>query len=426
MNGSKATPVKLPSLLDTDLYKLTMQQAVLKHYPNAQVTYRFTNRSEEMQFTQAAVERIRAGIQHLASLRLSQDELDWLKTACPYFQSEYIEFLNSFQLRPKDQVEVRWVATGSEETGSEAKGSLEVNVRGLWSNVILYEVPVMAIISETYFQTMDLDWNPDGQQELAREKAMKLMQKGISFSEFGTRRRRSLATHEQVIAGLLEAQKQVEGTPNCGRVLGTSNVMLAKKFGFQPVGTVAHEWTMAIAAIEGYEHSNLRALQQWDSEYQPPTFTPQQPSANLTIALTDTFSTRVFWDDLLSCDEGVEILRRWRGVRQDSGDPRAFVLRAIDVYRQIGVNPREKVVIFSDGLNVDKCLALQTFAQQAGIQAGFGVGTYFTNDFNKKSNASEKSPALNIVIKINSINGHPTVKISDELTKNTGDQEEIA
>ncbi|WFD44274.1 nicotinate phosphoribosyltransferase [Malassezia psittaci] len=383
MAESNTVPVKLPSLLDTDLYKLTMQQAVLKHYPTAQVT---------------------------CSLRLSQDELDWLKTACPYFQSEYIEFLNSFQLNPADEVDVRWIAKGSDETGSEAKGSLEVNVRGLWSNVILYEVPVMAIISETYFRTMDLDWNPDGQRELAREKGMALMQKGILFSEFGTRRRRSLAAHEQVIAGLLEAQNQVQGTPNYGRVLGTSNVMLAKKFGLQPVGTVAHEWTMAIAAIEGYEHSNLRALQQWDAEYQPPTFTPHQPSANLTIALTDTFSTKVFWDDLLSCDQGIEILRRWRGVRQDSGDPKAFVLRAIDVYKRIGVDPSEKL----------------TFAQQSGIQAGFGVGTFLTNDFDKKSNPSEKSRALNIVIKMNSINGHPTVKISDELTKNTGDREEIA
>ena len=106
---------------------------------------------------------------------------------------------------------------------------------------------------------------------------------------------------------------------------------------------------MAIAALKGYAHSNSLALQLWDEVYQPPAFTPQHPADNLTIALTDTFSTRVFWDDLLSSDAGVEMLRRWRGVRQDSGDSESFVRHAVDVYRRIGTDPTSKVVIFSDG-----------------------------------------------------------------------------
>lgn len=310
--------------------------------------------------------------------------------------------------------------------GDGSWGGLEILIVGKWLHVILYEVPVMAIVSETYFQTVDTDWRPDGQQARAAEKAHTLLTQGVMLSEFGTRRRRSLKTHEAVIAGLLDAHRALAETPGAGRLLGTSNLYLARQFQLAAVGTVAHEWTMAIAAIHGYEHSNLRALELWDAVYQPPAFTPTRPNDNLTIALTDTFSTRVFWDDLLASEHGVEMLRRWRGVRQDSGDARMFVRHALDVYRRIGVDPGEKLVIFSDGLNVPKCLALQAYAQEAGIRAGFGVGTNLTNDFDKASRPTEKSRALNMVLKLDSINGHPTVKISDELTKNTGDADEIA
>lgn len=285
----------------------------------------------------------RTAYAELGTLRLSAEEEAWLREACPYFQEKYLAFLRDFQLRPADEVDVRFVPTDGEY------GQLEVLIRGAWASVILYEVPVMAIISETYFQTVDRDWTAAGQRERAADKARKLLQHGVMLSEFGTRRRRSLATHVEVMRGLLDAQEEVGQAPGAGRILGTSNIYLAKLFGVAPVGTVAHEWTMAIAAIHGYEHSNLRALELWDAVYQPPAFTPTRPGDDLTIALTDTFSTRVFWDDLLSSEPGKEILRRWRGVRQDSGDSRVFVRHAIDVYRSIGVDPAKKLVIFSDG-----------------------------------------------------------------------------
>lgn len=285
----------------------------------------------------------------LGTLRISAEEEAWLREACPYFQEKYLAFLRDFQLRPADEVDVRFVPTDGEY------GQLEVLIQGAWASVILYEVPVMAIISETYFQTVDRDWTAAGQRERAADKARKLLQHGVMLSEFGTRRRRSLATHVEVMHGLLDAQKEVGDAPGAGRILGTSNIYLAKQFGVAPVGTVAHEWTMAIAAIHGYEHSNLRALQLWDAVYQPPAFTPARPVDDLTIALTDTFSTRVFWDDLLSSESGKEILRRWRGVRQDSGDSRVFVRHALDVYRSIGVDPAKKLVIFSDGTSMSLC-----------------------------------------------------------------------
>lgn len=293
--------------------------------------------------------------------------------------------------------------------------------------MILYEVPLMAIISETYFLMCETDWTLEGQRERAYEKGMDMLSQGIMLSEFGTRRRRSLATQVAVLEGLVQANKDIQasGNPNAGRLLGTSNVYLAKQFGLVPSGTIAHEWTMAIAAMQGYKRSNVHALELWDQVYQPPAFTPQKPSDDLTVALTDTFSTKVFWDDLLSDERGREILKRWRGLRQDSGDSATFVQHALDMYRKIGVDPSTKLVIFSDGLNVRRCLDLQRMAKDVGIRAGFGVGTNLTNDFRRVSNG-EPSRALNMVIKLNSVNGNQAVKISDDLTKNTGDPHEVA
>ena len=296
----------------------------------------------------------------------------------------------------------------------------------------MYEVPLMAIISECYFVHVDTDWHMDDQLVRAQRKGEELLRGGVMLSEFGTRRRRSFEGQKLVMQGLIAASAAVGTDPPHGRLLGTSNVHFARVFNILPVGTIAHEWTMGIAGLSGYSGVNRRALQLWDAVYQPPAFVPQRPADDLTIALTDTFSTRVFWDDLLADDSGVEILRRWRGLRQDSGDSRAFVQRAVDTYRKIGVDPSDKLVVFSDGaspltgLDVQRCLELLEYSRSAGIRAGFGVGTHLTNDFCKRSDPSKPSRALNMVIKLDSINGHPTVKISDELTKNTGDPDEVA
>lgn len=319
--------------------------------------------------------------------------------------------------------------TPQNDTGSGSDlGDLSLEIRGAWVSAILYEVPVMAIVSETYFRHDVRDWTNDGQFELARAKGRELLTQGIALSEFGTRRRRSYATHAAVIEGLVAAQREMEAAPapGHGRFLGTSNVLLAKQYGLRPVGTIAHEWTMAIAVLRGYARSNYNALHLWDEVYQPPAFTPANPSEDLTIALTDTFSTKVFWDDLLSDDAGREILRRWRGVRQDSGDSKAFVRHAHDVYDRMGIDPHKKLVIFSDSLNVPRCLDLASYSRELGIGSGFGVGTNFTNDFHYASDPNKRSKALNIVLKLDSINGRHAVKISDELTKNTGDPHEVA
>ncbi|EPQ26703.1 uncharacterized protein PFL1_05682 [Pseudozyma flocculosa PF-1] len=436
VNGTGNTPVR--SLLDTDLYKLTMQQAVLRHYPDSHVAYKFTNRSKDMRFTRQCVDRINVYIQALSDLRLTADERSWLQAKCPFLQPKYLEYLSGYRFRPSEQVKATFVPSNDDPEA----GELSLLVEGRWCEVILYEVPLMAIVSESYFETVDQAWDLQGQHTQAFNKARLLCSNGIRFSEFGSRRRRSYATHKTCVQGLIagEATALASNPAKPGKLLGTSNVHFAHLFDLAPVGTVAHEWTMAVAALEGYEHSNLLAQQKWDAVYSPPNFVASTPAHDLTIALTDTFSTRVFFDDLLSSEAGREIARRWRGLRQDSGDSKAFARKAVEVYEQLGVDPKRKLVMFSDSLDVDRCIDLARYADDIGIGHGFGVGTNFTNDFRRLASPSdrcdgadvegeprqgEKSPALNIVIKLDQIDNRPAVKISDDLSKNCGDPDEV-
>ena len=384
-------------------------------------------------------------VKGLSHLQLTNAESGWLKTTCPYLRSDYLSFLSSFRLKPNEQVNIDLVLDDSEEWGD-----LDIRIKGKWVDVILYEVPLMAIISEVYFTCIDTRWNMRGQRALAKGKGRKLVEAGIKYSEFGTRRRRSYAIHRMVLEGLLQGEKEAlesastgsSSSSSLGKLTGTSNVHFAHVFGLNPVGTVAHEWTMGIAAQEGYKGANLKSLEMWDDIYSPPNFIATTPAHDLTIALTDTFSTRVFWDELLVSNSGRDIAKRWRGLRQDSGDSKLFAKRAKKIYEQLEVDPNSKVIIYSDALDVKKCIDLAEFSKQLGIGAAFGVGTHLTNDFaqtkeeggiegnvddDSSADSSHGTPskALNMVIKLHSINGRSAVKISDELTKNTGDKDEI-
>lgn len=422
-DGPETPPIR--SILDTDLYKLTMQQAVLRHYPHTRVAYKFTNRSAStMKFTRTAIERIRAHISSLSSLQLTPEERSWLEKTCPYLRSDYLDYLEKYRFQPQQQVKVEFVPSSTDAEGVEW-GDLSLIVQGVWAEVIFYEVPLMAIVSQVYFSTVDTKWSLERQFEQAKSKAEKLTSNGIRYSEFGTRRRRSYQTHKIVLEGLIAGDSSACSSSGNGKLLGTSNVHFAHIYDLVPIGTVAHEWTMAIAALTGYTHSNLKALQLWDSLYSPPDFIPNSPNHDLTIALTDTFSTEVFWSDLLTHPSGIKIAKRWRGLRQDSGDSRAFAQKALSAYKSIGVDPSTKVVIYSDGLNVDRCIDLAQYSKEIGIGAGFGIGTSFTNDF-KVQGTEEKSKALNIVIKLDSVEDRAVVKISDDLTKNTGDPAQVA
>lgn len=283
---------------------------------------------------------------------------------------------------------------------------------------------------------MDTDWNYDGQEEKAYGKGMRLLEAGCVVSEFGTRRRRDYHTQALVFRGLVKASKdaQKQGLP--GKLSGTSNVHLAMRFNLPPVGTVAHEWFMGIAAITNdYQNATEEALRRWVGCF---------GEGVLGIALTDTFGTPEFLKafskpiqylpdtpNIPLLDEGTRpttsprtYAEVYAGVRQDSGDPANFVKLMRDFYERQGIKDK-KTIVFSDSLDIDKCIEYKRISEEQGFQPTFGVGTFLTNDFTQLS-TGKKSVPLNIVIKLSSAAGNPAIKISDNIGKNTGDSSKVA
>ncbi|KYK57561.1 polyketide synthase [Drechmeria coniospora] len=430
-NSSSPLPEGVISFLDTDLYKLTMQCAVYQFFRNVPVSYAFTNRTPEKRLSRAAFRWLDEQIQKLGNISLSVDEFKFLQTHCHYLTPEYLEYLKEFRLRPREQVKATFTPIGHDTGADSDLGDFHVDIRGTWSGTILYEIPILALTSEAYFRFIDTDWNYNGQEEQAFAKGMKLLEAGCVTSEFGTRRRRDYHTQALVFRGLVRASKEAAAKGFPGKLSGTSNVHLAMRFGIPPVGTVAHEWFMGTAAIiDDYKTATEEALRHWVSCF----------GSNLAIALTDTFGTREFLRAFslpirpLKGSVTAETFQKpdgsmmtyaemFTGVRQDSGDPEEYAKLMKAYYDKEGIKSK-KVIVFSDSLNIERCLEYKKISDELGFQPTFGVGTYLTNDFiNLKT--GKKSTPLNIVIKLSSAAGRPAIKIrqaNDNAGKNTGDK----
>lgn len=420
-----ATPEGIFSLLDTDLYKLTMQCAILRFFPKISVAYRLTNRTPHMRLTRGAFKWLQTQTQRLGGIRLTTEELEWLRKTCPYLKDDYLDYLKQFRMDPKKHINLSFAPSSEAESVAEEDdvvGDVALGIKGLWIETILYEIPLLALISEAYFKFVDKDWNHEGQIHNAKQKGLRLLENGCIFSEFGSRRRRDYRTHDMVIQGLSEAQKESasNGKNWNGKFTGSSNVHFAMKYGVLPIGTVAHEWFMGIAAIDDdYSGANEKAMQYWTQTF---------GRGVLAIALTDTFGTRSFLEaftkpapksnEASKADEQT-FAQVFTGVRQDSGDPMEYLNIMKDFYHRQGITDK-KVIVYSDSLNVDKCIQYKDATIAAGLTPSFGVGTFFTNDFMHESKA-EKSLPLNIVIKLSEANARPAVKLSDNQGKNMGD-----
>ncbi|KAG8213192.1 Quinolinate phosphoribosyl transferase [Butyriboletus roseoflavus] len=411
------------SLLDTDLYKFAMQQAIVQHFPETQALYRFTHRDPDVLFPRRCTDLLHKSIQRMSPrligsgvMKIHQDfgicsltteEKNWLANTCPYFSEGYLEYLSTFQFDPA-QISIRFMPVSDD--GELEVGRIEIEASGLWRESILWEVPVMACLSELYFLVGATDWSYEGQKESASAKAQTLLQAECSFSEFGTRRRRSFHVQDLVIATLKQEADRSSGR---GAFFGTSNAYFAKKYGIHPVGTIAHEWFMGVAALKGYEGANAKALVLWEETY----------SNNLFVALTDTFSTKVFFQEFANDPARAQ---KWTGLRQDSGSPFEFAPAAKAMYESMGIDIRTKTIVYSDALTLDKVLQLKKQCDDIGFRCSFGIGTFLTNDFKTKSSGyTEKSRALNMVIKLAKVDDRDCVKISDDLTKNTGDKASV-
>lgn len=377
----------IQSLFDNDLYKFTMQQAVLRLYPEAETEYRFTNRGKAP-FPPGTGDLVQDQINAMATLSLTEKQRAWIETACPYFETEYLAYLSGYRFEPG---EVSLVQDGPE---------LSLTIRGPWHRTILWEVPLMALISEIYFSlTVPDTLSRDDIRQRNRSKARRLARTGAAFADFGTRRRFSFENHDHLIADILS----VDGHT----MTGTSNVHLARKWDLPPIGTMAHEWIMFHSALGGYSAANAQALDAWKKIY---------PEA-LGIALTDTYTTEVFLNSFTPSRA-----EQFAGVRQDSGDPYAFVRKMADHYRRMGIDPGTKTIVFSDGLDVDTAAAIHRACRGKVLDA-YGIGTHLTNDIGPEP--------LNMVIKMAACRPDAgstwkkTVKLSDDIGKHTGDRDEI-
>lgn len=378
--------INLPSILDNDFYKFTMQHAVIKLFPYAKARYAFINRGKH-EFPQGFSKKLAEAINALKNLKLTADEKDFLLKTCPYFDATYLDFLEGYRYNPN---EVTITQNGSD---------LEVTIEGMWYRTILWEVPIMALISELYYQTTNQAPESD---TLIADKALQKMNLyndlQINIAEFGTRRRHSFHTHDLVVKTLTE-----QGKPG---FVGTSNVYLAMKHKTKPIGTHAHEWFMFHAAKYGYKMANRQGLDHWVDVYR----------GDLGIALTDTYTTDIF---LQQFDK--KLGKLFDGVRHDSGNPLEFADKIIHRYQQLGIDPMLKSIIFSDGLNAKKVEEITNYCR-GKIGLSFGIGTDFTNDVGLKP--------LNIVLKMTEAlpqneDWTGVVKLSDEPMKNTGKQRDI-
>jgi nicotinate phosphoribosyltransferase len=368
----------IQSLLDTDLYKFTMMQVVLHHFPGAQVEYRFKCRNPGVDLT-PFVGEIEAEIRALTRLRFTAAELDYLRH-WRFFKSDFVDLLGLFQLDERF-VHVAPIPDSPQE--------IDITIKGPWLHTILFEVPVLAIVAEVYYRnTVRVPDFAEGRRRLAAKIATinAVPDPAFRIADYGTRRRFSRVWQEEVARTLRDGIGQ--------KFVGTSNVKLAFDLGLTPLGTMAHEYLQACqAAGPRLRDSQVFAFNTWAREYR----------GDLGIALSDVCGMDAFLRDfdLFFC-------KLFDGVRHDSGDPFEWGEKLIAHYLRMRIDPHTKTMVFSDSLDVP--LAIRLFEYFRGrMQTAFGIGTNLTNDLGYER--------LQIVIKMTRCNGQPVAKISDEPTK---------
>ena len=364
----------IKSLLDTDLYKFTMMQVVLHHFPAAQVEYRYKCRTQGVNL-RPYLDEIRQEIHALCQLRFEPAELDYLKTL-RFIKSDFIDFLGLFHL-PEKCIEV---------SEGELPGEIAISVKGSWLHTILFEIPVLAIVNEVYFRNVckDPDW-AEGRKRL--QTKMKLVLDATDLAEFrvaeyGTRRRFSHVWHEEVVTTMKAQMGE--------HFAGTSNVWFAMKHGVLPLGTMAHEYLQACQALgPRLRDSQVFALETWAKEYR----------GDLGIALSDVYGLEAFLRDF-----DMYFCKLFDGARHDSGDPFDWGERMIAHYAANRVDARTKTLVFSDALTFPRAIELtRRFAGRC--RTAFGIGTNLTNDLGHEP--------LQIVMKMIRCNGQPVAKVSD-------------
>ncbi|OUS19579.1 nicotinate phosphoribosyltransferase [Rhodobacterales bacterium 59_46_T64] len=391
------------SLIDTDFYKLLMCQSVFRYKPDTQVQFSLINRTTSIPLADLIDEgELREQLDHIRSLRLTRGESTWMRGNTFYgkrqmFRPDFMEWFENLQLPPYQL---------------ERKGDqYELTFEGSWPEVMLWEIPALAVLMELRGRAVLRDMGKFELQVLYARGMTKLWEKieklrdldGLRIADFGTRRRHSYMWQDWAV------QAMVEGLGD--KFTGTSNCHIAMKRDLEAVGTNAHELPMVYSALAETDDALRQApydvLADWHEEHE----------GNLRIILPDTYGTKGFLDG------APDWLAGWTGIRIDSGDPATAAEVAIDWWKERGEDPTKKLVIFSDGLDTDKIIELhQKF--QGRVRTSFGWGTLLTNDFRGLTKGDTLAP-FSLVCKAVSANGKPTVKLSDNPNKAMGPKAEI-
>lgn len=374
----------IKSILDQDLYKFSTSFAYMKNFPDAEGTFEFIDRNRTL-VSFDIIDKIRTEISNLSAVRLTKDEFEYCCGNIRYIPQCYWEWLKGFQYDP-----------GKVIVSRDESGILQISVTDKLYKVTLWETMILCIVSEI----MNL-----GKVVELNEMTSRLMDKinlsnttGLLFSEFGTRRRFSYDIQRDVI-GVIKS--------NAKYCTGTSNVHFAMKYDMKPIGTHPHEWFMFHGAMFGYKMANYMALENWVNTY----------DGDLGIALTDTYTSDVFFKNFSK-----KHAKLFDGIRQDSGDEFEFIEKAISRYKEHGIDPITKTIIFSNGLDFSKAEKINNYCK-GKVKAAFGIGTNLTNDCGHK--------APNIVMKLTKCRmnskqpWYSCIKISDDLGKHMGPNQEV-
>ncbi len=391
------------SLIDNDFYKLLMCQSVFRNNPDTRVSFSLINRTRRIRLAELIDEgQLREQLDHVRSLTLSRGESTWLRGNTFYgkrqmFRPDFMEWFENLRLPPY-HLEKR-------------DGQYELTFEGAWPEVMLWEIPALAVLMELRSRAVLKDMGKFELQVLYARAMAKLWEKierlkrieGLRLADFGTRRRHSFLWQDWCVQALVEGLGEA--------FIGTSNCRIALRRDLEAIGTNAHELPMVYAALadsdEELAAAPYRVLEDWHEEH----------SGNLRIILPDTFGSAQFFR------RAPDWLTGWTGVRIDSGDPATGAEIAIRWWQERGEDPREKLIIFSDGLDVDRIETLQ--AQFSGrVKVGFGWGTLLTNDFRGLTRDDRLAP-FSLVCKAAAANGRPTVKLSDNPNKAMGPPDQI-
>ena len=362
------------SMLDNDFYKFSMMQAIFHRFPDVNVEYEFKLRNYEGVSFVHLIDEVDKEVRHLCTLRFNAHELDYLRKFS-WLSENFIEYLRMFQLNDS------YIKVWYDESRGYY-GNFRVSIKGSWLNTILFEVPVLAIISELFSKDRMANSKQSFQGDERLDTKLKFLAgrvNSLKIADFGTRRRFSNDWQGKVIAKMLKS----------GYLIWTSNVHFARMFDTKPIGTQAHEWFMAMQALTRVSDSQKFALENWAQEYR----------GKLGIALTDTIGIDAFLRDF-----DLYFAKLFDGCRQDSGDPVEWTNKLITHYEGLGIDPKTKTAVYSDGLTFPDALDLyQRFHER--IKVSFGIGTNLTNDVG--------IIAPQIVIKMTRCQGRPVAKVSD-------------